>query len=299
MDTKPGTGKAAPMTAQVSLMHPSRCRRAWNGLAGTAMAVTLLMSNAALAAEPLETVPFGGRDFTVTETDEGEKLLSWGQLEVTRNWFISSGGVFEVQGEQVAVFYSGDGGNACGPKTILATVDEAGRLKTASPPGDCGDPSPAISELAVYFIPWLIPGESQTAYRWSPYEGMIPAGKLSYTPIPGTGWADLATATVDQPMDILSYEEIYGEALGLLGSDLENYAIGLAVASEPEKTPDGLLSGSGCIPHACGGGNSLIVVDVANRKLYMAQQDGDGYRAWPDISLWPEAARQKLGLIDR
>ena len=48
-----------------------------------------------------------------------------------------------------------------------------------------------------------------------------------------------------------------------------------------------------------GGGDALIVADAANRKLYLAQQDGDGYRAWPDISAWPEAARQKLALIDR
>ncbi|MCB1440176.1 MAG: hypothetical protein KDJ63_10435 [Nitratireductor sp.] len=287
------------MPEQVHFVHKPDFRLLRKRLCMAAVIGTLFLGSTSRAAEPLETVPFGGKDFTVTETEEGEKLLSWGQLEITRNWFISSGGVFEVQGEQVAVFYSGNGGNACGPKTILATVDQAGRLKTASPPGDCGDPSPAISESAVYFIPWLIPGESQTAYRWSPYDGMLPAGTLSYTPVPGTGWADLATANVTQPMDILGYEEIYKEAQGLLGDDLEDYAIGLAVASEPEKTPDGLLAGSGCIPHACGGGDALIVADAANRKLYLAQQDGDGYRAWPDISAWPEAARQKLALIDR
>lgn len=260
--------------------------------------VTLLatasLTASAFADEVIETVDFDGEVITISQTDEGEQVISLGEQELGRNYFAGFDRVTEVSGIPVALFYLGDGGNACGPSTLIVWREDEETLKSINYTEGCDTPAPAISDNGILFVPYLSPGETRPLKRWSAPEGIRTMGNLSYSPEPGTGWRQLTENPVGHPLDLFANEAVYNTAASLLGGDLEHYAMGLRVASEPKKLKSGMIMASGCIPHNCGGGDSFITVDTTGEALYLAQQDGTGHKYWPDIANWPAPALEAL-----
>ena len=266
-----------------------------NRLAVLALLGAALAAPAAAQDGEQETIPFAGGELTITEVGDGEKALAFEGRELARNYHISYDRTVEVGGAEVALLEVGDGGNACSTTTTIVWKPE-GREVEAVPAGeDCGSPPAAVTEDEIYFVPYLMPGETLPLKSWSPQAGMRVVGELAYAPQPGTGWGDVRGAGMEHILDVFSNAAVYEAAQRLLGADLTEVTSGLIVGSEPEVLASGVFHASGCVPHACGLSDSFMAVDPGKRKLYFAQQqEKGGPRMWPDAAGWPRDLRKAM-----
>jgi hypothetical protein len=258
-----------------------------------AFGLALLLAPAAAHADSggkQEPIPFAGGSFTITQQEEyGEKTLAYDGKKLAANYFVNYSGTVKVEGMDVALFDVGDGGNACGPAVVIAWKPEGGGIKSISVGEDeCGAPRPAINEDAIYFVPWLMPGGSEPVKKWSPTRGMTLAGNLTYMPDPGTGWKDVKES-YDYVLDAFHNEAVYRAATHMLGDRLTEVATSLLVGSGTEKTTSGIVYGSGCVPHNCGGNDGFMAIDAKGKTLYFARQaDTGSAETWPKLGVWPK-----------
>lgn len=242
------------------------------------------------AAQEPERIEFADGEFTITETDDFEKVLAFDGRELARDYMIFFDRVADVGGTEVAFFSVGPGGNACAPSALMVWKPEDGEMTTAALEDECDAPAPAITDYEVFFVPYLLPGETADIRAWNPDEGFRMHGALSYAPEPGTDWASFDPGAVSHPLDLFRNADIYAAARAILGDDLVDVTSGLGTAGEPDVAPDGLVSARGCVPHACGLADTFVVVDRAARKLFFAQQDEPAARFWPERGEWPASA---------
>lgn len=242
-----------------------------------------------------ESFPFAGGTLTITETDDDEKVLAFDGNELARNYVVYYDRTVEIGESSVALFAAGDGGNACAPATVIVWKPKDGAVTSEIVGEDCGAPPAAASGDSLYFVPYLLPGESSPVQVWSPGRGLRLAGMLSFVPQPGTGWDDLDPDTYDNIIEAFSNEAVYKAATKMLGDRLIDVATGLLVGGGTEKTVTGVFYASGCVPHACGTADAFMAVDPNGRKLYFAQA---GERpepdAWPALKTWPPALRSAM-----
>lgn len=258
------------------------------------LALTASTSVLAQQSEP-QKIPFEGGNFTIAENAEGEKVVAYEGKELARNYVAFHQRTVDLNGTKVAIFDVGDGGNACGPETVLAWKTDAGIQSTVVGDGECGTPPAAATGDTLYFVPYLLPGSKAPVRSWSVDGGLKVAGDLAFTPQPGTSWADLKVENITYPVDFFDNSELYAAAQSLLGDKLEDVALGLSVSAGPEKTASGTLFASGCVPHACGSNDSFIGVDVAGKKLYFAQQgDTPEPKTWPALAEWPAEVKDAM-----
>lgn len=263
-------------------------------LAAFALALTASSSALAQQSEP-QTIPFEGGNFTITETPELDRILAYEGKELARNYVAYYERTVDLNGIKVAIFDVGDGGNACGPETVLAWKTEAGIQSTVVGDGECGTPPAAATGDTLYFVPYLRPGASAPVRIWSPQNGLKVAGELTFVPQPGTVWTDIVADKITYPSDFFANAELYAAAQALLGDELEQVALGLSVAGEPEKTASGTRFASGCVPHACGSADAFIAVDVTGKRLYFAQQgDTPEPKTWPALAEWPAEVKDAM-----
>lgn len=261
----------------------------------TACLLSMALASPALAQDtPPEEITFAGGTITIAETPDYEKVVSFNGKEIGRDFQAFFDRTANVAGTDVALISIGPGGNACGANTLIVWPDGNGGINTDSLPGDCGWPLPAVSDYAIIFAPWVGPGEEMPVRRWTPQDGFRIAGMLRFVPEAGTGWNDLAANPAIHPEAYFSDQEFYDYAFEILGSDLAEYALGLRVSSEMEKIADGIYATSGCVPHNCGGADSLLVVDLDARKAWFAQIRGNAIAQWPNPANWPDMARGEL-----
>ena len=250
----------------------------------------------AFAQEVIEEVPFDGETISIMQMGDGQQALMLKEKELGRNWFAGFDRVTEVEGLPVALFYLGDGGNACGPATLIVWRDEDGEVQSLNHDEECSTPAPSVSDNGIYFVPYLAPGEAGFLKAWSPSRGLSTEARMTYVPQPDTGWTDLDTKEIFHPLDLFRNAAVHDAVAALTGEEFEHYASGLRVASEPRKLSSGILMASGCIPHNCGGGDSFIAIDLANEAVYLSQQDGENIRNWPELDAWPDNAREALAV---
>lgn len=260
-------------------------------LAGFAFSVS-----AAMAQDATTSVPFAGGTLTITETDDGyEKVLFFEGEELARDYYVGFDRTVDVGGTEVALFSVGPGGNMCGPSSVVVWKPADGPLKSARAGADCGSPPPAISDRAIYFVPYLLPGESLPVQQWTPDSGLEIAGTMRFTPQPGTGWDDLNPETLPFLVDVFSNAAIYEAASEMLGDELTFMATSLLVSDGVHRLDPDIVYGWGCVPHSCGLSNGFMALDMVNRKLYFAQQDGpDGQKTWPAEEEWPAEVRNAM-----
>lgn len=254
------------------------------------ISISLVLSFLAFPAsaqdEGREPIAFAGGELTITETADYEKILAFDGRELARDYFVFFDKVAQVAGSDVAFVFVGPGGNACAPSVVMVWRPEGGDVMAETTPADCATPSPAISDSEVFFVPYLLPGETADITTWAPGEGFSLHGKLAYAPQPETSWETFDPASVGYPMEFFRNAGIYAASEAALGDELSDVALGLGTSSQPDITPEGLVWARGCVPHACGVSDTLMVVDPAARAVYFAQQD-DQVRFWPDRASWP------------
>ncbi|WP_192361041.1 hypothetical protein [Mesorhizobium mediterraneum] len=255
-------------------------------------------SNAALADDDSQApVPFESGQLTITQQEEyGEKVLAYDGKQLASNYEVSFDRIVKVGGVNVALVDVGDGGNQCGPATVIVWKPEGGTIQSTTVEQDeCGAPPAAISDSAIYFVPYLLPGVSKPALQWSPTDGLTTSGNLTYMPEPGTDWKDVDPSKYDNIVDAFHNEAVYRLAETLLGKEMPEMATSLLVGGGTEKTASGASYASGCVPHDCGGNDGFMAVDPANHKLYFARRgDKPEPDAWPAVNTWPAEVREAM-----
>ncbi|MER8791956.1 hypothetical protein NKH71_29600 [Mesorhizobium sp. M0983] len=256
------------------------------------------LSNAALADNDKQApIPFEGGQLTITQEEEyGERVLAFDGKELARNYDVFFDKIVEVGGVKVALVDVGDGGNQCGPAKVIVWKPEGGTIQTVTVEQDeCGAPPAAISDSAIYFVPYLLPGDSKPALQWSPTAGLTTSGNFTYMPEPGTDWKDVDPSKYDNVIDAFHNEAVYRLAETLLGKDMPDMATSLLVGGGTEKTASGAFFASGCVPHDCGGNDGFMAVDPVKHKLYFARRgDKPEPDAWPAVSTWPADVKEAL-----
>ena len=265
--------------------------------------VSLLAAGLALAAsapalaqeDPPTSVPFAGGTLTITETPNLDMILAFNGKQLARNYVVLYDRTVELQGTMVALFAVGDGGNACGPATVIVWKPEGSGLKATTVGEECGAPPAAVTDDDIYFVPYLRPGASADVQSWSPEDGLRVAGQMSYVPQPGTRWDDLDPAKVAHPYDLFANADFYASARKVLGDKFSDVVLALSVSGGLEATASGVFYGSGCIPHACSEGNGFVAVDPKARTVYFAQENGGATPdAWPPLDAWPAEVRAAM-----
>ncbi|MER9234910.1 inhibitor of vertebrate lysozyme family protein [Mesorhizobium sp. M0622] len=255
-------------------------------------------SNAALTDDDSQgPIPFEGGQLTITQQEEyGEKALAYDGKPLASNYDVFFDKVVKVGGVNVALVDVGDGGNQCGPAKVIVWKPEGGTIQSTTVEQDeCGAPPAAVSDSAIYFVPYLLPGDSKPALRWSPTDGLTNSGNLTYMPEPGTDWKDIDPSKYDNIVDAFHNEAVYRLAETLLGKDMPDMATSLLVGGGTEKTASGAFFASGCVPHDCGGNDGFMAVDPAKHKLYFARRgDKPEPDAWPAVSTWPAEIKEAL-----
>jgi hypothetical protein len=245
-------------------------------------------------------IPFEGGSLTITETEDLDKVLAFNGDELARNYVVYFDKIVDLNGVKVALFAVGDGGNQCGPAEVMVWKPQGGDVETATVGEDCGAPPAAVTGNSIYFVPYLLPGESEAVQVWSPNTGLEVAGTITYAPQPGTGWQDLDPSKFENIIDSFKNEAVYDASKKLLGDKLTDVATGLSVGGSPETTDSGIFYASGCVPHACGSADAFMAVDPHGQKLYFAQEgDNPEPSAWPELNSWPaevqEAMKSSMG----
>ncbi|TIM94966.1 MAG: hypothetical protein E5Y34_28150, partial [Mesorhizobium sp.] len=167
-------------------------------------------------------VPFEGGTLTITQKEQyGEKALAYDGQQLASNYDVFFDKIVEVGGVKVALFDVGDGGNQCGPATVIVWKPEGGTIQSTTVEQDqCGAPPSAVSDNAIYFVPYLLPGDEKPALQWSPTDGLTISGNLTYMPEPGTDWKDIDPEKYQNIIDAFHNEAVYKEAEKLLGKDM-------------------------------------------------------------------------------
>ncbi|MBZ9745727.1 hypothetical protein LB516_10755 [Mesorhizobium sp. CO1-1-7] len=242
-------------------------------------------------------VPFEGGHLTITQPEQdGEKVLAYDGKQLASNYDLFFDKIVEVGGIKVALFDVGDGGNQCGPATVIVWKPEGGAIQSTKVEQDeCGAPPAGVSDNAIYFVPYLLPGDQKPALQWSPTDGLTISGNLTYMPEPGTDWKDIDPEKYQNIIDAFHNEAVYKEAEKLLGKDMPDMATSLLVGGGTEKTASGAFFASGCVPHDCGGNDGFMAVDPAKHQLYFARRGDNGHpNAWPALATWPADVKEAL-----
>ncbi|PBB23867.1 MULTISPECIES: hypothetical protein [unclassified Mesorhizobium] len=242
-------------------------------------------------------IPFEGGQLTITQPEQdGEKVLAYDGKQLASNYDVFFDRIVKIGDVNVALVDVGDGGNQCGPAKVIVWKPKDGEIKTTTVEQDeCGAPPAAISDSAIYFVPYLLPGDQKPALQWSPTSGLTTSGNLTYMPEPGTDWKDIDPSTYDNIIDAFHNEAVYKEAEKLLGKDMPDMATSLLVGGGTEKTASGAFYASGCVPHDCGGNDGFMAVDPAKHKLYFARRGDNGQpNAWPAVATWPADVKEAL-----
>lgn len=256
-------------------------------LAVLAAVVLAALPASAQQGEP-QRIAFAGGELTITETPDYEKVLAFDGRELAREYQVFFNRIAEVGDTEVAFFSVGPGGNACAPAALMVWRQQDGEVATATFDEDCATPAPAVTDDEVFFVPYLLPGQSAEVKAWSPDRGFRMHGTLAFAPEPDTDWASLDAADA-YPLDLFRNAAVHAAAQALLGDAFGEVATGLGTAGMLDTTPGGLVWGRGCVPHACGISDTLVVVDTKARSIFFAQQ-GEPVRFWPERAAWPADA---------
>lgn len=259
-------------------------------LFSAALSFCILSGSAIAQDEKQSPIAFEGGNFTIDETSDGDKTLSFDGQLLARNYVVFFDRFIELSDGKVALFAIGDGGNQCGTATLIAWRPGEGSIESDYiGEDDCGTPPAAATGDTIYFVPYLLPGASAPVRSWTIRDHLRISGNLAFAPQPGTSWGELdAFETIGSMIDTLSNEAVYKEATKLLGSSLNQVMTGLVVGGGPEALPSGAFFASGCVPHACGSADAFMAIDPKAKKLYFAQQqDGSTVKFWPARNVWP------------
>lgn len=253
------------------------------------------------APEKSAPIAFAGGTFNIAEAvgeePDQEMVLAYEGKEIARDAFISFNRIAKVGDIDVALFYLDGGGSGCMPKPLMLwkTQDTATLQSAMADKEDCGTLSMAVADDAIYFMPSVMPDAPENVLLWTPQGGARTAGRLSFTPEPGTGWNDLDLSGGRSIVAAFTNEAVYGAAEKLLGDQIGNIATSLLITTSAQRTRSGIFYGSGNKPHASEDGRAFMAVDTKNKALYFAWSNASPEpRYWPALKDWPDDVKEQL-----
>ncbi len=260
------------------------------------ISVALMVSSIAHAQEDMPApMKLAAGEITFARGEDEEITVTYAGKEIYRNYYVSADQTVTVAGQEVAILSGGDGGNACGPATLLVTVPkDAVDAKVDIVGEDCGSPTPEVKPDEIVFTPYLVPGATATVQKWTPEAGVVDAGTISYEPVAGSNWSNLDVRALDHPYALLGNADVYAAAKTLTGDKFGELVLLLSVAGPPEMVGDNYLVATGCQAHACGVADGFLGVDVKAKTLFAAIRYSDQPEVfWPtDFKMWPEALQK-------
>ena len=251
----------------------------------------LSFSTLAFAQDELPApVKFGDSEFTFSRVEDDEIALSYNGTELYRNFFLSFDKIVKVEGQDVALFSGGDGGNACGPASLIIYIPQnAPDPKMETVGADCGAPDAAITDQRIVYVPYLRPGGTEIVQSWTPSNGLSQYGEITFTPQPKTNWASFKPGAAQHPYDVFDNKDIYDAAESLLGPAFDEVILGLSVSGEPQLIDNKYVAASGCQPHACSVAESFFGIDLEKHAVFAANRLSNvPEQFWPaDFKSWP------------
>jgi hypothetical protein len=266
--------------------------------AWTCSGAALIFSTAAVLAQDVpDAVPFSGGEFTFAIGEDEEISMSYAGQEVHRAPVIKFDRTLTIAGVEAALFYSGDGGNGCGPQMLIFTLPQDAVDPVIDIAGEeCGAPEPAVTSEGLLFVPHVSPGGTALVERWTPKDGLTIAGELAFTPQPETGWTDLDPAKVTHPVELFNNAELYAALQALAGERFVELADKLGTAAPPQLIEGKFLAAAGCQPSACASDKGFIGLDIEMKAVFAAiRTEGGAETLWPaEKAIWPEALLKAL-----
>ena len=261
----------------------------------TAALLSLVVQTASAQEELPAAVKFGDGEISFARGEDEEIAVTVNGQEIYRNYFVTFERLAKVGGTDVALLLGGPGGNACGPSSLIVTQPEGSPDAKVDIVGeDCGAPPVTVMPHEIRFVPYLVPGATETVQKWTPDGGLAEAEEISYQPQEGSNWDSLDPAKADHPYALLNNADIYAAAQNLTGDKFSELVTLLGVAGPPEVLDGGLVASPGCQAHACGTANGFLGLDLENSQVFAATKYSNADAAlWPaDISAWPSPLRQ-------
>jgi len=241
-------------------------------------------------------VKLGTKTLELTSTDESRMQAKIDGEILEEDAFIEVETSFDDGKKGAAVLLVSDGGNGCPGNYVVVSVDEAGKPATTEPFGTCSDTaeaSAAQGKVTVRFPP--IGGRDGTVYHWSFAKGLEPPVAEAFQPKPGTSWANANALIGKYPWEALDNADVLAAFKTLLGADYNTFTNYFGKGDPMDATPEGVIVGDCFDDSAEDSTNLLIAIDLANKRVFAAMQDGaEAPRLYPAKEQWPASLQDKL-----
>jgi hypothetical protein len=259
-----------------------------------ATGVFLVTGLHAAAAGPEEQAKLGPATLEIVKPDEQTSQARIGDKVVAQDYYVHIEQTFSAGGRGSAVLSISNGGNGCAALYEIVRVDAAGTIAATDRFGTCSDLAEIAGDaesITVRFAP--IGGTDGQLYRWTAAKGLVAAEPLAFAPKPGTGWAEAGDLVGQHPSTLFDNAAIYAALHTLLGRDYPLLLDRLVVADNLESA-GGMITGSGCMAHACNTDDAFVGIDPSKQQLYVAiRQAGKAERFYPAVAKWPAALRKQ------
>jgi hypothetical protein len=246
------------------------------------------------AAPPEERAELGPRTLEIVKLADDTTQARIGDKIIAQDYYVHIEQTFSAGGRGSAVLSISNGGNGCAAMYEVVSVDAAGKIAATEQFGTCSDLAEIAGDagnIAVRFAP--IGGTDGQLYRWTAEKGLAPPERLAFAPKPGTSWADAGALVGQHPSTLFDNAAIYAALHTLLGHDYPLLLDRLVVADN--MASDGkLITGSGCMAHACNTDDAFVAIDPAKQQIYVAVRlDGKAERLYPAAAKWPAVLRKQ------
>ena len=213
-----------------------------------------------------------------------------------------------VNGVPTAIIYADRSGGSCNDGTSLfvdATMPNAGAVKGVPVASCWSEPKyiQAVDSDGEVLLEQQDPGLAFDGdlWRFVPRNGLSKVANLTYTPMPGTTWADLRRqAGTGVPVELFRNEAFTRDFDRVTGTARTTILPAVGDVAGPDETIQGrFLIAEGFQAHQ-GRHQALIAVDLVAQRVFVADYPGDAPIAvYPVVHDWPSPVRKKLALWAR
>lgn len=235
-----------------------------------------------------------GHHVAVESTDDGE-VLKIDEQELHRNNYVHIERVAVIDGAEVVVGTSADGGNACASTPFVLTWPTGDEPKLEMFPQDCSGLTSIEEDGKLIFSSDPQPGRDGERWSWDPAAGFKSLGPVAFQSDPDKGWDSLAVEPPDHPSGLYDFGEIADQLDAILGTDAATFKEIITGVGSGEMREDGFYVGSSCLPHSCGVVEAIIVADSNTQDLYLAwKPENAKIIVRPEVRDWPPQAKAAL-----
>jgi hypothetical protein len=258
-------------------------------LAWATVFLLMLVEQPALADQEMKV--FGHRVEVVGPFDD-QKLIVDGTVLV-KDAIVSIAKIDVVGGTGVLIGGASDGGNSCDISPFIVSFPAGKPPKVDGPIDECemGNITIHSQNIEIVHLPSPnVPGHRRV---WTPADGFKDVVSIPFESNNKLGW-DALSRDLAFPIDLYQNSGVEAAIKTLTGPDDQAFVRGLSGPSKGEFLGDTYF-GSGCAAHDCPFAGSFVIVNVAERKVFLAwKEDGKPFVVRPPVKDWPGPFRLRL-----